>query len=64
MRDQRARDRDALLLAAGELRRMVAGAMREADAIQRFLRALVPLGGRHLRVDQRQLDVLRGRGAR
>ena len=64
MRDQRARDRDALLLAAGELRRMMAGAMREADAIERFFRALVPLRGRHLRVDERQLDVLGGRGAR
>ena len=63
--DQRARDRDALLLAAGELARLVLLAPREAhdrEALSRLLLALarrVAVRG----VDQRQLDVLERRRA-
>ena len=45
LRDQRAGDRDALLLAARQLIRMVVGALAEADGGQRVHRAPVPLGG-------------------
>ena len=38
--DQRARDRDALLLAAGELDRQEVGAVGDADALERGERAL------------------------
>ena len=47
--DQRARDRDALLLAAGELARLVVETIAEADALERrdgqraACRACVPL---------------------
>ena len=40
---ERARDRDALALAARELRRQVPRASREADALERRERALAPL---------------------
>ena len=45
---QRPRDRDALLLAAGQLIRMMAHAVREADRLQRLGRALAALRGRRL----------------
>ena len=64
MRHQRASDRHALLLAARQLRRRVPGPVTEAHVIQRFLGALVALGRRHARIDQRQLDVLERRGPR
>ena len=41
--DDRARDRDPLLLAAGELLRAVRGAVGEADGGERGERALPPL---------------------
>jgi len=37
----RARDRDALLLAAGQMPRQRVGAMAEADAFEQFARALI-----------------------
>ena len=43
--DQRARDRDALLLAARQLVRDVVIALAEADGVERGQRALVTLGG-------------------
>ena len=62
-RDDGARDRDALLLAARELARHVRFATGETDFVQRLARARVPLLGRHVPVDQRQLDVLERGGA-
>ena len=64
-RDQRARDRHALLLAAGELRRLVVGALGEPDLApaSRARARGAPRAG-DARVDQRQLDVLERRGAR
>src|SRR5260221_592150 len=62
--DECARDRDALLLAAGELRRVIPLAPGETDAMERLDRRLVPLvaGESELAVQQRELDVLDGRG--
>ena len=40
---ERARDGDALLLAAGQLRRAVALALREADVVEQLERTLAPL---------------------
>ena len=56
--DQRARDGDALLLAARHLVRVVVDALGEPDALQRLARPLVALDRRDVRVHQRQLDVL------
>src|SRR4051812_43024203 len=50
----RARDRDALLLTAGELAREVTHAVFEADHTERGLRALLPLVARELREEQRE----------
>ena len=61
---ERAGDRDALLLAAGELVRRVVQAIGEADGSQRLERALGPLAGRDAAVDERQLHVLERGGAR
>ena len=58
--DQRARDRDALLLAAGELPRLVLGAVREPHDLQRHGGVLAALRGRELGEQQRQLDVALG----
>ena len=61
--DQRARDGDALLLAAGELARRVALAIAEADEFQRSAR---PLAARRAadrprcRVKEGKLDILDG----
>ena len=60
--DEGARDRDALLLAAGELVRVVVEAVAEADALERaraarWCRSRV----RTPRVEERQLDVLERR---
>ena len=44
--DDRARDADALLLAAGELRRVVVGAVGEADELERRIDVLLALGAR------------------
>ena len=42
--DQRARDRDALLLPARQLVRMVVGAVAEPDQLEHLHGALVPFG--------------------
>ena len=62
--DEGARDRDALLLAAGELVRVVVDPVAEADARERRARARVALAGGDARVDERQLDVLERARAR
>ncbi len=60
---QRAGDRDALPLAAGELVRPVLHAVGEADASER-VRGLYPsILCPETRVDQRQLDIIERRGA-
>jgi hypothetical protein len=51
-------DRHALLLAAGELRRVVLHAVRHADALERLLHPLLALRRGHAAVGERQLDVL------
>ena len=64
--DERARDRHALLLSAGELARLVVLPARQAhdgEAPPRLLLAL-PRRVTAVRVDQRQLDVLERRRAR
>src|SRR6185295_967787 len=48
---------NALLLSAGELRRIVFHAMTHANAFQRFVHALLALGAGHSAVGERQLDV-------
>ena len=55
---QRAGDPDALLLAAGELRGVGAGAVREPDEVEQLERAPAPLGPARARDLQRQRDVL------
>ena len=55
---QGASHRDALLLTAGELRRIVLHAMRHADALQRLMHALLALRAGHAAIGERQLDVL------
>ena len=55
--DEGARDRDALLLSAGELARLVLGAVLESDELEGDAGVAAPLGGRELGEQQRQLDV-------
>ena len=56
---KRARHGHALLLTAGELRRIVPQAMRHADALQRLQHAALALGDWHaVAIGQRQLDIL------
>ncbi len=65
--DECARDRDALLLAAGQLVRIVVQSVAEADDLQDLLRAAVSFGRLHLAaavVKQRQLDVVERRRPR
>ena len=62
--DQRARDGDALLLAAGELRRRALGERRHAHRGERVVRPGTVLRQRHVTVHQRQGDVLARRRAR
>ncbi len=65
--DERARDRDALLLTARQLVRKVVKALAEADDLERLHGAAVTLGRLHLRpavVEQGQLDVVERRGPR
>src|SRR5215470_110043 len=52
------RDAHALLLATGELPRIVVHAISEAHYFERGLHVLAPLGLRQARQEQRQLDVL------
>jgi energy-coupling factor transporter ATP-binding protein EcfA2 len=55
---QRAGDSDTLLLTAGELRGIVAKAMRHADAAQRLIDAAFALGGGHAgTIGERELDI-------
>src|SRR6266513_347061 len=54
----RARDRDSLLLAPGELHRVMLRAMHHADPLERLLHALGALRPRHATVGERQLDIL------
>src|SRR5690349_21520331 len=56
--DHRAGDGDALLLTAGELRRVVLHAVRHADPLESLLHPLLALLRGHAAVGQRQLDVL------
>ena len=53
-------DGHPLLLAAGHLGRLVAGAVRQAHLLQRFLRPFRAQGGRHPLIDQGQLHVFPG----
>src|SRR5437867_10153955 len=64
--DQGARDRDALLLTARQLVRMMIRTVPETDQREHVQRALVALGRFHsaAAVQQRQLDVVERRGAR
>ena len=61
---ERAGDRDALLLAAGELHRPVMGAVREADAAERLQGALAAGPAVEARIDHRQFDIAEGVDAR
>jgi hypothetical protein len=54
----RARHRHALLLTAGELRRVVRRAVRHPHPLQRVLHARLPLALRHPAIGERQLHVL------
>ena len=54
---QRARDRDALLLSAGELIRMALLAARQSHQLQQVGARALAVGGPR-RIEQRQLDVL------
>src|SRR3954469_8135365 len=62
--DDGARDGDALLLAAGELRRKVMNARRKSDAIERRQREFLPLAGCDLAIQQRDLHVVEHRQIR
>src|SRR5688500_7510709 len=64
IRDERARDRDALALAARELIRQVVGAVCEPHAREHALGLGFALGQRQAAVDQRLHDVLQRAGAR
>ncbi len=57
-------DRDPLLLPAGELVGQVAGAVGQADRVERGQRPPAPLGRADLGVAQRQRDVVDRAGAR
>jgi hypothetical protein len=62
--DERAGDCDALLLPTRQLVRAVLGARRQADELERGLRALAAFTGTHPGVQHRQLDVRPRRHAR
>ena len=64
--DQRPGDRDALLLAAGELRRVVVQPVAQADALEQLRGpvAALAVGEVGWRVRQRHHHVLQGAGAR
>ncbi len=64
VRDERARDRDALPLTARELVRQVMRAIGEADALEHALGLGLALGEAHAAIDQRLHDVLQRRSAR
>src|SRR5436309_12047380 len=52
------RNSDALLLTAGELRRIVLHAVAHAHALEGILDALLALARRHAAIGERQLDIL------
>src|SRR5688572_14224758 len=54
---ERARNGEALALAAGKLGRAMAGAVAEPHPLERFPRTAVPLGSADARIDERHLDV-------
>src|SRR5262245_56110504 len=56
-RDQRARDRDALPLPAGQLAGPVRAALRKPHAFERLAGAAVALAGADARVHERHLDI-------
>ena len=56
--DERAGDRHALALAAGELRRVVRQPVAEPDPLEHLARPLAALAGRRARVEQAGGDVL------
>ena len=58
---ERARDGDALFLAAGHLFGQMLGAIRKSDEIQRRLHLLAALAAIQLCQQQRQLDILERR---
>src|ERR1051325_5278510 len=60
---ERARDRDAVALAARQLVRLVVHAIGEPHALERTCRLLAPHARRHAGIDQRQLDVVQRVGA-
>ena len=55
--DDGARNGHALLLAAGELSRHVAGTMAYAHAVHDLRHAPLAFGRRHVAVEQRELDI-------
>ena len=60
-RDDGARNRDALLLSARELRRRMVLPVQQAYAVERGPRQLAALGGAHAAVEERKLHVLKRR---
>ena len=62
--DQCARNRHALALAARKLVRLVVDAVTKPDAVQRVQSNFAPLFRADPRIDQRQLDIVQGIGAR
>src|SRR6266576_1503928 len=54
----RAGDRDSLLLAPGELHRVMLRAMHHADPLERLLHAFGALPARHAAIGERQLHIL------
>ena len=56
--DQRAGDRDALLLAARQLRGAVLGAVGDADLVEHAVDPRAAFGGGDVVVEQREFDVL------
>jgi hypothetical protein len=58
--DEGARDRDPLLLAAGQLGRQVPGPLAQTDLGQRLQGAFLPLRCVHAERDERGLDIFRG----
>jgi len=56
--ERRPRDRDPLALAAGQLGRLEGRSVREADAVERLVGSVAPLGGRDAGVEHPVGDVL------
>ena len=58
--DDGARNGDALLLSAGQFRRIVRGTLGQANHLQGKLDPLAPFAAAQIRQQQRQFDVLEG----